>query len=94
MLEVYQTYNRNRINKACGGISTSVAIKDAHDCVRLEEGKDANEYILTRHSQFEKPINVLNIYGNQECRMSNDEIDKQWNEILEIISSVEARNEL
>ena len=47
----------------------------------------------TRHNQFVKPVNVLNIKGRQECRMSSTEIEKQWNEILKVISKVESRDE-
>ena len=63
----YLTYTRNRIGKACGGISTSVINSESSNCVKVDKGKDQNEFILTRHSQFETPINVRNIYGQQEC---------------------------
>ena len=46
------TYTRNRVDKHAGGISTSVAIEDAGNSVRVDEGKKDNEFILTRHSQF------------------------------------------
>ena len=46
----YVTYTRNRIDKASGGISTSVIDKDSAKCVRVDEGNDDNEFILTRHS--------------------------------------------
>ena len=39
-------------------------------------------------------MNVLNIYGQQECRIHKDTIEKHWNELLEVISQVEARQEL
>ena len=45
------TYTRSRKDKAFGGISTSVINDDSSHCVRVEEGIDDNEYIMTRHSQ-------------------------------------------
>ena len=89
----FVSYTRNRIDKAYGGISTSVTNSESTFCVRVEEGIDDNEYILTRHSQFEPPINILNIYGQQECRSSKETIERHWNEVLDVISQVEARNE-
>ena len=90
----YITYTRNRSDKNAGGISTSVKDIDAPSSVRVEEGRDENEYIVTRHSQFEPPINVINVYGQQEARMSKESVEKHWKELLEEISKIEARNEL
>ena len=89
----YLTYSRNRENKNAGGIATSVLLDDASSSVRVEEGKDENEFILTRHSQFQVPVNVLNVYGQQECRMTKNDIDDHWNELIEVINSVEDREE-
>ena len=33
---------------------------------------------LSRHSQFENAINVINIYGSQECRTSKEKIQDNW----------------
>ena len=89
----YFTYTRNRTDKASGGISTSIRCNESSECIRVEEGKEENEYILTRHSQFKRPINILNLYGQQECRMQRQETDKHWNEILELVAKVESRDE-
>ena len=58
--------------KASGGIATSIIDKDSAKCVRVEEGSEDNEFIITRHSQFLIPINVINVYGQQEARMSTE----------------------
>ena len=94
MLPGYLTYTRNRCNQSSGGISTSIITSEASDCVRVEEGKDNNEFLLTRRSQFDRPINVLNLYGQQECRMTKEEVENHWTEVLEVITRVEAREEL
>ena len=89
----YLTYSRNRVNNNSGGISTSVLLNDAPHSVKVDEGRDENEFVITRHSQFEVPVNVLNMYGQQECRMKKEKIEEQWKEILEVISSIEQRKE-
>ena len=88
------SYSHNRIDKASGGILTSVTKSESPFCVQVEEGWEDNEYILTRHSQFQPPINVLNIYGQQECRVSKDIVERHWNEVLYVMSKLESRNKL
>ena len=56
----YLTYTRNRVDKACGGIATSIKLSDAHNVVRIDEGKEDNEFIVTRHGQIDSPINIIN----------------------------------
>ena len=68
-------------------------LNDAPHSVKVDEGRDENEFVITRHSQFEVPVNVLNMYGQQECRMKKEKIEEQWKEILEVISSIEQRKE-
>ena len=60
----------------------------------IEEGMDENELIVTRHSQFMTPINIINIYGQQECRIPKETVGKHWNELLEIVGKIEARKEM
>ena len=49
----YFTYSRNRVDKNAGGIATAVIDRDAAYCVKVNEGMERNEFIVTRHSQFE-----------------------------------------
>ena len=81
----YQSYSRNRRDRMSGGIVSSVLLEDSHNCLKVSEGKDANEYILTRHSQFHPPINVLNVYGAQENRTPVEIIKKHWDDLVEEI---------
>ena len=89
----YKTYSRNRVDRASGSILTSIICSDSSDSIRVEESVGKIEFVMTRHSQFVTPINVLNIYGQQECRNTTEDIEKQWNEVMEVIAKVEARNE-
>ena len=92
-LQNYVSYTRNRNDKAAGGISTSILDEEAAFCVGIDEGKESNEFIVTRHDQFVTPINVINFYGQQECRTSKDIIEKHWNEVEEVMSKAESRQE-
>ena len=60
--------------------------------LKLSEGK-LSEYIVTRHDQFVPAINVINIYGSQETRKSSEEVKDEWEEILQEIINIEAKEE-
>ena len=62
--------------------------------IKVEKGVGNNENSVTRHDQFKVPINLINFYGQQECRHPKDYIEGHWNEILAVISKFEARNEM
>ena len=64
-----------------GRIATGVLDKDASDTLKVSEGSNNNEYMITKHSQFEVPINVINIYGEQEGRVSKDEVFEKWQNV-------------
>ena len=89
----YQSYTRNRSEKSQGGIATSVIESNTKDCLKVAEGKGSNEYLITRHSEFSTPINVINVYGEQENRTSASDIKDHWNEIVEEIVKIEAKGE-
>ena len=62
-------------------------------CVLKVFEDSKTEMIVTRHSQFIKAINVINIYGEQECRVGRREIEESWNEVLEVLSMIKNRGE-
>ena len=67
---------------------------DFKDCLKVAEGKSSNEYIITRHSEFLTPINVINVYGEQENRNSASSIEDNWNAIVEEIFKIESKGEV
>ena len=89
----YYSYTHNRNNKSMGGVATCVDAREASNTVSIKYGEDEDEYIVTRHSQFVVPINVINLYGEQESRAGNDEIEGRWNRIVHEIETIEKRNE-
>ena len=77
-----------------GGISTSIKNQDAMHTLKVKEGSDDDEFLITRHSQFVTPINVFNIYGEQEGRTDKDDIQNCSNRIMSEVVKKEAKNEL
>ena len=61
--------------------------------MKIKEGVNADEYLITRHSNFKTPLNLINVYGEQESRVSTTEVQDRWGTILEDIHRVERRNE-
>jgi exonuclease III len=89
----YLCYNRNRACQNMGGVATAIRKDEQIYSLKVDEGIDNDEFILTRHSQFNPPINVLNIYGEIESRSNVKEIEERWCRLLEIVSKIESRNE-
>ena len=52
-----------------GGVSFSGKSCEYKDTVKIKEGQDNDEYLITRHSQFQTPINIISLYGEQEGKM-------------------------
>ena len=75
-----------------GGVSTSIKDKYAPSCLKIAEGI-SEEYLITRHGQFNPAINVINLYGAQESRQTAEEIREGWDKILEEIVKIEAKLE-
>ena len=76
-----------------GGVATCVREDLAINTLKVSEGSNNDEYIVTRHGQFDPAINDINLYGNQESRQSADQIKESWDKILEEMSRIEAKNE-
>ena len=52
-----------------------------------------NEYLITKHTQFSTPLNIINLYGSQECRVSKERISIHWEEICSEVTRIEAKGE-
>ena len=76
-----------------GGISTSIRKDENQFCLKVDEGENHDEFLITRHCQFLKPINIFNVYGEQESRNKNYEIEERWSRICDQLKIIEDRNE-
>ena len=76
-----------------GGIATAIRKDESQSCLQVEDGEDYDEFIITRHGQFLRPINICNVYGEQEGRNQNIEIEERWARICNHLKVIEDRNE-
>ena len=76
-----------------GGVLISVVNEEAKYCVKSCEGKNDNEYLIVRHDQFNPPINIFTIYGEQESRTSQEKSEALWAEIVEELTKIRNRHE-
>ena len=88
----YFSFNKNR-EKYKGGVATVIANYLKHNTMKVAEGKEEDEYIITRIDNTIPEINIINIYGTQESKTSKDEIEHGWYRLLKEIHDIENRNE-
>ena len=91
-LDGYKTFSKNRQNAPMGGIATSIVNKFATDVLKTAEGK-SEEFLVIRLGQFDPALNVINLYGAQETRLTVEPIKDNWENILEEIVKIESRGE-
>ena len=77
-IEGYLTFNRNIQNEKGRGISTSVCQRDSNHTLKVKDGQENDEYVITRHSQFNPPISIINVYGEQESRTDRKDVEERW----------------
>ena len=73
----YFCYSKNREKKK-GGVATVVANYLKPNTTKVTEGREGDEYIITRFDVTLPAINVVNIYGAQEGTTERDDIEKSW----------------
>ena len=71
------SYNKIR-DKNKGGVSTVVANHLKRSTMKVTEGKEDDEYIVTRFENTVPALNIINIYGTQESRTNDAEIERSW----------------
>ena len=70
----FNSYVKNRVDKSGGGIATLISEKDAPYSIKIKGGENDKEYLITRHDQCQTPVNIINIYGMNECRTTKNKI--------------------
>ena len=91
-IDGYKSYTKNRFNSSMGGVSLSIKEDDSQYTLKVGEGKDDNEYIITRHNQFYPAVNVINVYGCQKS-VPVATIENKWNTILSEVIKIDSKNE-
>ena len=77
----YFSFNKNR-EKYKGGVSTVIANHLKHSALKVKEGEDDDEYIITGFDNTIPALNIVNVYGSQESKTNNDEIEKSWYRLM------------
>ena len=88
----YFSFSKNR-EKVKGGVATVVANYLKPCTVKVTEGKDGDEYIISRLEHVVPALNVVNIYGQQESRTGKDEITASWLRLRKDLEEIEDRGE-
>ena len=88
----YFSFVKNR-DKHKGGVATVIANHLKQNAMKVTEGKEEDEYIITRLDHTIPAINIVNIYGQQEAKTSNDDIEKSWLRLKEDIDEIKERDE-
>ena len=61
--------------------------------MKIKEGENDDEYLITRYSNFKTLLNLINVYSEQESWVSATDVQDRWGRILEDIHIIERRNE-
>ena len=76
-----------------GGVATAVASSLKQNTVKVGEGENEDEYLVTRVDHIYPPINIINVYMGQESRMTTKEILENWMRLKKDIDLILKRNE-
>ena len=76
-----------------GGIATLVANSHKQNTTKVGEGFNNDEYIIVRLDHVNPPLNIINWYGEQESRNSNEDILLSWCRLRKDMEAIEDRGE-
>ena len=77
-----------------GGVATLVASHLRHDLTKVAEGKQGDEYIVTRLGHVRPAINIVNFYGENESRAGDMKIRQTWERLTEDLEEIKMRGEV
>ena len=93
-LKNYYCFQRNRKGvKQMGGVATFVSNEVKTNTLKVKEGEEKEEYLITRLDHVRPPVNIINVYGGQESRMTKEEILESWSQLRREIKDIEEREE-
>ena len=61
-----------------GGVATLVENHLKSNTVKVAEGSDDDEYVITRIDKCSPALNIVNIYGEQEGRTGREKVLDSW----------------
>ena len=76
-----------------GGVATLVSNEVKSQALKVTEGEEKDEFLLTRLGHVVPAVNVLNVYGGIEARMTKQEVTENWIKIKKEITKIKEREE-
>ena len=76
-----------------GGISTAVKNDLKPSAVKVMEGEEDDEFLITRLEHITPPINIVNVYGEIEGRCKNEEIKLRFERLKKELDSIRREKE-
>ena len=61
--------------------------------MKVKEGENDDEYIITRLGHTNPAINIINIYGGIEDKMEDEEVIGNWERVKRDLEDIQSRNE-
>ena len=101
----YLVYCKNRQEKdkeekerkggegAGGGVATLISKQLQASTIKAGEGRQGDEYIITRLSHVRPALNIVNIYGENENRAGHMKILESWIRLKEDLAEINGRGE-
>ena len=89
-INTYSCWSKNRTEKGGGGIATAVSSQYKDSAVGAGEGKNGDEYLITRLEGFSPALNIINCYGEQR-KTPKEEVEEKWKRIKRDMESIRAR---
>ena len=78
----FHSFCRNiRETQHMGGVSTAVTDDLKPYAVKVKEGEDEDEFLITRLEHVTPPINIVNVYGEIESRCKVDEVQSRFDRL-------------
>ena len=96
-LKNYFSFTKNNPNKkSMGGLMTAVKNEIKQSAVKVSENSEGDEYIVVRLEHVDPPLNVINIYGQQEGRdglNGKERVLESWGKLKKEICLIQMRGE-
>ena len=75
-------------------MATLVAGHLRHNVVKTGEGKEGEEYVITRLNHIRPALNIVNIYGENEKRAGAIQILESWLRLMKDLEEMKRRGEM
>ena len=93
----YVLFTKNNPNKkAMGGLVTSVKEELKQSAVKVNDNSEGDEYLVVRLEHVEPPLNIINIYSQQEGRdgqEGKESVLESWGKIKMELCLIQLRGE-